>query len=782
MTPKHRRGPRSRVLSDGTAFEQQVLDLLKLVPGAAVQTQVELFGKKVDIFCVLQRALIPRFRIAVECKDWTRPLARTTCAEILSDYYPLLDSRAIDQILIVTRRDIVPNAKKLFDGSRVTHITYAQLADQIFDPAPLISNMKSQYVSDGLGAYYVSQKAFAPNLKIATRHFERIYNEFMEFAIASPKYRTISGSGLPYDLKGTIDEWRKYASDGNIDWTKIYNTSSFNQAMIQRRDARPVNLERYFLDWLAEGSSGIGLALLASYGMGKSSFARRAAYICAERYAQDARSRIPLLIELKEFGSHQDIRGLITHELVNRHGVASGSFELFQSLNANGRFVLILDGFDEMKQGMTLDSLLFNFNQISMLCTSNSKILLCGRPTLFETQEEQNRVLKGEISMGRATAKYIQVTVAPFETPEVCKFLRYYGKAKYPSLAKRVETFVQTLEVLSRLGQWSEELRNLVSRPVHLPMIASYLEHHDIGPNDLTRYDLYDDFIDAIIEREMLKRRQEFQRAYSVAARRNFATELAVEMCKIGDLRSIRNSQIPDRLFEPFLEPGKSVDSVRRDLVAACFLERKAPDLLIIPHKSFAEFLVADYVVRLIRNDKTPRTDQLGFKFSAEIMSFIVEQLSREMWLKLADNAEANGRLILEWLRLAAQGKSSIPEQVLTTLCSVGERFPDAVRENIAYAIERRFKNVEQIPDAIAKWLSDSLGDPSFLVGTTVYRVLAARSALPPPMLIVSSIGYDRTIEWVRRNWIQLPSEAADVLQDYARSALIAALVRPRKQ
>jgi len=48
-----------------------------------------------------------------------------------------------------------------------------------------------------------------------------------------------------------------------------------------------------------------------------------------------------------------------------------------------------------MKQGMTRDALMYNFNEINKLCCHNSKILLCGRPTLFESEEEQAAVLSG---------------------------------------------------------------------------------------------------------------------------------------------------------------------------------------------------------------------------------------------------------------------------------------------------------------------------------------------------------------------------------------------------
>ncbi len=169
------------------------------------------------------------------------------------------------------------------------------------------------------------------------------------------------------------------------------------------------DLESFVLAWLDRNDISVGPALLGNYGTGKSNFARRLAHLCAERYNINPLSRIPILIELKEFGAHQDVKGLITHELVNHHGVSNGSFELFQSMNESGRLVIILDGYDEMKEGMTIDSLLLKFIQLGSLTLPKSKVLLFGRPTIFESQSEQNRIFKGDSTLfGSGPAKYMR--------------------------------------------------------------------------------------------------------------------------------------------------------------------------------------------------------------------------------------------------------------------------------------------------------------------------------------------------------------------------------------
>ncbi|MFK5057903.1 hypothetical protein ACI4AF_28710, partial [Klebsiella pneumoniae] len=61
---------------------------------------------------------------------------------------------------------------------------------------------------------------------------------------------------------------------------------------------------------------------------------------------------------------------------------------------------------------------------------------------------------------------------------------------------------------------------------------------------------------------------------------------------------SVDEGDIPDEIVRPFMPASDAdLDAVRRDLVSACFLDRKGNKTLFFPHRSFQEFLVASYVV-----------------------------------------------------------------------------------------------------------------------------------------------------------------------------------------
>jgi hypothetical protein len=139
-------------------------------------------------------------------------------------------------------------------------------------------------------------------------------------------------------------------------------------------------------------------------------------------------------------------------------------------------------------------------------------------------------------------------------------------------------------------------IRDLLSRPVHLPMLVLLLPDWTHPISELGRATLYGKFIDKIITRELLRKRKEFRENYGLDQRHRFASSLALEMFRRGESR-IRYSEIPESVIEPFRKPGTSLDSTKRDLISACFLDRKAPDILFFPHKSFGEYLVAECAI-----------------------------------------------------------------------------------------------------------------------------------------------------------------------------------------
>jgi Restriction endonuclease len=94
--------------AQGNAFRDDVAALLRAAHLEDVETEVRIRHKKVDI-TFFETTLTQRRRVAVECKDYDRPLTKAQIKEeIYSDYWPLIDEGEIDGLLIVGR--VAPNA------------------------------------------------------------------------------------------------------------------------------------------------------------------------------------------------------------------------------------------------------------------------------------------------------------------------------------------------------------------------------------------------------------------------------------------------------------------------------------------------------------------------------------------------------------------------------------------------------------------------------------------------------------------------------------------------
>ena len=53
--------------NDGTSLEGLTVEVLRLFPGASLEHQKKLVGKKIDVYCVMATGFMPAFRIALEC-------------------------------------------------------------------------------------------------------------------------------------------------------------------------------------------------------------------------------------------------------------------------------------------------------------------------------------------------------------------------------------------------------------------------------------------------------------------------------------------------------------------------------------------------------------------------------------------------------------------------------------------------------------------------------------------------------------------------------------------
>lgn len=407
------------------------------------------------------------------------------------------------------------------------------------------------------------------------------------------------------DLQNSIMDFSHYLHDlsalyENDEVSKYYVKQNYITSSIYSSDTDKI--EQAILNWVNQDDEN-PLVILASYGMGKTSLVKRLCKIFVDKYYKNPNSRIPIFIPLGEIGSEQSLEGLLGKLFTSSHIVDHYNFNIFMQLNKSGRFVLFLDGFDEMKYAMSRDTLLYNFNQLNKL-VEGSKVVLTGRPNAFLSYEEQLELLHGKRkTIGEKLRtipdwpNYTELMIKPFSPEQIKEFFsNYIGNIK---LSNKNKTIIQRAESSDfNSGQYNN-LLSIASRPVQLKMLVAILPEWKENLDSVTITILFSEFIDLIIRRESDKITRN---KFSYEKRRLFAQDFAWWMWMENMGLSVNGSQIPDSLFTPYLQAGDDLQSIKRDLLSACFIEVKPPTSYFFPHRSFQEYLVAEKLVHIVLN------------------------------------------------------------------------------------------------------------------------------------------------------------------------------------
>ena len=583
-------------MEDWKEFEKDVHELLRL-QGWQVRPEHILGHKKVDAYAEKSGDFQSRRRVVIECKYHRKPLSQSEVSSIFANYLPILDGSQVHDLLLVTLNGLHPSAETYVGNTpRFIHVTYSDLLDSSMDFTSYLQGLRAQYFEGGLADLYTEQ-------------------------------------GFTFH-------------DSLEDQLSASNTEDI------------VCLDRAIIEWI-DSDEDRPVAVLGGYGMGKSTLARRVAYLLSDRHNTNPRSRIPILIRLEEIATEQSLEGLLGSHFTSFSIVPNYNFHIFMRLNEKGRFVIFLDGFDEMKKTMSWESMRFNLQQLNRLVVPDSRIVLLGRPTAFLNEEEYREALHGKKRLKDddfvipGWPDYREFWLRPFNSTQIEDYIKKYmnwlhKRDSSKSKSLKLQEFAYALN-----GPHGERLRDLASRPVQLKMLLDILPEYRGAVDDLTAAILYSEFIDLVIRREMTKHAR---RVYTVKDRRKFATSLAYWMWQNDIGTQVNTSELPDDLFLEFQKPQVPFDAVKRDLLTGCFLEKKPPEGLYFPHRSFMEFMVADRLIdRIVGRD----FEILGLEFvSPEVEKFFIQLIGKrdlERWRK--------------WLR-EFRGSGAVSEQCVSLFLS----------------------------------------------------------------------------------------------------------------
>lgn len=225
-----------------------------------------------------------------------------------------------------------------------------------------------------------------------------------------------------------------------------------------------------------------------------------------ERHRSGEFDRIPIRITLSQLFTKQDLKGVICSALTGADGgaaVRNFVYNLFIQMNREGYFLLILDGFDEMRHAMTLEEFRFIFEDMALLFEGRSKTIILGRPDSFFSADEENAVIDAILTNVLGDLKRLtKIKVDLLRRDQIDVYLDNF-------LARKVDD--TNIERLKEFKQRAvEDEFDILSRPVQLNMFTSIMSRLAAPDAKFSRYDLYFQFIYRFVQRENNKASRKF--------------------------------------------------------------------------------------------------------------------------------------------------------------------------------------------------------------------------------------------------------------------------------
>lgn len=520
QTPTKQSNGRASV-AKGRKFEDDVADLYRL-QGAEVVQNIEVCNKKVDILVTFSYPVT--HRVIVECKDESKVVGAN---QRVMQFHGLLTSARkageAESAEIITRVPWGDAAQGYANREGIRLLTYAEKIARLID---------------------------------FTRYLKELVSKFDERDPARPSEPPLG---------------------------KYYVDLSAVQS-VKGTDKKIEVIDSYVHEWLGNEDTQQHLAIFGEYGAGKSTFCQKLARDLAVSFLRDPNSsRIPILLNLREFIGKLDIEAYITSFLDRECKVSNPKIDLFRAMNDAGIFLLIFDGLDEMAVKVDADTLESNLLEIDKLANSpNGKVILTSRTEFFvNAKEEQEAVAPATDPLALRKAKYDPIKILPWDENQVRKFLQ----RRVPLVEGATRSWTYYHDRITSIGNLSD----LSQRPVLLDMIVKTLPVLIASNTLINRPNLYKTYLVGEIKRQKIQKRRKF--LITEEDRLSLLRQLAVSVYN-GDITVMNFADAKTRIEEKIKPPKYELDAHARDFLTNSFLIRNG-DEYHFSHKSIMEYLVA---------------------------------------------------------------------------------------------------------------------------------------------------------------------------------------------
>ena len=353
--------------------------------------------------------------------------------------------------------------------------------------------------------------------------------------------------------------------------------------------------------------------LLGDYGAGKTTIINRLMYDLSKEklsHPYDPSVRIPLLINLRDYNKVPDFTALVRSFLLDQAEMGDLNIRLFRKLNKAGRFIFLLDGFDEMLSKVTRPDRRRCFLEIADFIDFNSKVIVTGRPGYFPDHEEFSEVLESMQQKYKSTSPNRSIIAS-------IKCLQLMDEEQVEKFVKKSGT--QDIEKLLTLIREQPNICDLARRPVLAGMLAETASQvAELKPERVTTRQLYELYTNRWIRIEEDK--GSFRILIDPEKKSTFVRMLAMQMHLSGSL-SIHYSDLDERIASYFdLETADEIDYFSHDIRTCSFLNRNDKGEYRFIHKSFMEYYTSCEYEYL---DSSSFVDDFDKPLTSEMIAFL---------------------------------------------------------------------------------------------------------------------------------------------------------------
>ena len=505
----------------------------------------------------------------------------------------------------------------------------------VSDVEQFIASFESRRIREGwTGAVLVSNKPFTQFAHALAATHSAVYlktiDDLYEDALALRPYLHNAVEQYQQDeIHQTYIPLRAKGVDGNL-----------------QAQGEALDLYSAFEAWLVSKQAP-HLCILGDFGCGKTTFLKYIQYRLATAYLSGASTVAPLYIELRRLVGSRDAREFLEIFATDSLGTRV-PFQIFEQFANQGRFVFLLDGFDEMGAAKDRLALHRNYLKLTPLFTKASKTALSCRPAYFPSSRDlattfgqiaREQMPPVEIRRGSSKLakdlKFAAERVALHVAAESLETLlnratgsldttAYYHLQLFTNdqIVEYVEQFDSSIRKLSE-GQMTAkalakmihgiyDLDDLAQRPILLNLIVRTLPlfvrsssgiftaptvDKAIKVREITPSLLYYVYTMAEMTREYAKgeMRWDLEKSDRVRLLKQFAFMLAASS------RTSANRQELSSLVEDTLHPpSDALDLIVSDMCVFSFLVRDEAEQVRFAHKSLLEYFAGEYLVDLL--------------------------------------------------------------------------------------------------------------------------------------------------------------------------------------